>query len=215
MQTDIWSRPLDIEVSLTCSTMTSQYSERASYKPLYTRRVVIDAKQGLTNQCRRRRLGHSFFAAHDRYRLRLTRRGITVSRVDAADSNPPQRRLYADSTVSRHERRICRGYDGLSRPSAPNSRAMKMADTQVTHTFRHTEAQSAQKSRDQHNHSQQTNHDAAADPAVLARHRRAHAQIRGAKAVARRREREEEVIRRADNTEHTGSGTGDHRREVV
>jgi hypothetical protein len=168
MQIDIWGRLLDIEVSLTRSTTTSQDSERASYKPLYTRRVVIDAKQGLTNQCRRRKCGQLFFAAHDRYRLRLTRRDIAVLRVDAADSHPPQRRLCADSTVSGHESGICRGYNGPSRPSAPNPRAMKMADTQVTHPFRRSIAQSPQKNRD-----------------------------------------------RAGNAKHTGSGTGDHRREVV
>lgn len=76
-------------------------SVRASYKPLYTRRFIGDAKQGLINQCRRRRsLDIFFFAAHDRYRLRSSRRGVAVARRERNPPNPPQRRLYAGSTVS-------------------------------------------------------------------------------------------------------------------
>ena len=82
------------------SLAVSLRSVRASYKPLYTQRLVVGAKQGLTNQCRRGRIGHSILAAHDRYRFRPARRGFAVSRLERNPPNLPQRRLYAGSTVS-------------------------------------------------------------------------------------------------------------------
>jgi hypothetical protein len=130
---------------------------RASYELLYTRRVFVGAKQRLTNQCREGTLGHLSFAAHDRYRLRSARRGVAVFRARATNQMPPQRRLSTGSTISagsrEQERGLFRGYNGPSRPSAPNQRAMYiMADWKIGHSHGRSEAQSVRDVRANRNH---------------------------------------------------------------
>ena len=150
-QTGAFGRFTDIGVWLDHSPAISEWSKKPSYKPIYTRRVLIGAKQRLTNQCRRRRSGQLSFAAHDRYRLRSTRRGITVSRADATDTIPQQRRVLATRSS------LSTGTSGISwvrrltRPSAPNLRAMIMADTKVIEPI-HVRSDEAQPSHQNRSH---------------------------------------------------------------
>jgi hypothetical protein len=156
-QDDAFGRVIDIEARLGCSPTALQWLKRASYKPLYTRRFIGEAKQRLPNQCRRGRLGQLSLAAHDRYRLRSARRGVAVFRAKATKQILPQRRLSAGSTVSvgtrKRERGLFRGYDGPTRPSAPNQRAMYvMADWKIGHSYGRSEAQSVRDVRANRNH---------------------------------------------------------------
>lgn len=210
IRVEAFRRPLDIEVRLGYFPTASQCSERASYKPLYTRRVTVGAKQGLTNQCRRRGIGHSFFAAHGRNRFRPTRRGVTVWRRATTACIPPQRQLSASRlSLVAHGCRAYRGYGGPPGRQHPNDRATKMADRKVTHSFhrRSADAQPALQS-------QQAKQEAT-DPTSLTRQRRAHRRIRhiSEQVTARCRECETSLIRCADDDGRTGPRSGTDTRD--